>query len=149
MYEACCCKNKRTGVTLMSMLPKILSTFSVLVYALVVPYLEINQTHVFNPHWPSHARLHEVWQLITNSAIGVVSLWFIWKRHEVSRANLLTLLVTGGFMLAFVLRDYYGGSMLHSDGTERLLLGMNIGVFGFGCVLLASLLSQMLWKSKS
>lgn len=133
----------------MSMLPKILSTFSVLVYALVVPYLEINQTHVFNPHWPSHARLHEVWQLITNSAIGVVSLWFIWKRHEVSRANLLTLLVTGGFMLAFVLRDYYGGSMLHSDGTERLLLGMNIGVFGFGCVLLASLLSQMLWKSKS
>lgn len=149
MYEACCCKKKRTGVTLMSMLPKILSTFSVLVYALVVPYLEINQTHVFNPHWPSHARLHEVWQLITNSAIGVVSLWFIWKRHEVSRANLLTLLVTGGFMLAFVLRDYYGGSMLHSDGTERLLLGMNIGVFGFGCVLLASLLSQMLWKSKS
>lgn len=149
MYEACCCKKKRTGVTLMSMLPKILSTFSVIVYALVVPYLEINQTHVFNPHWPSHARLHEVWQLITNSAIGVVSLWFIWKRHEVSRANLLTLLVTGGFMLAFVLRDYYGGSMLHSDGTERLILGINIGVFGFGCVLLASLLSQMLWKSKS
>lgn len=131
------------------MLSKILSTFSVLVYALVVPYLEINQTHVFNPHWPSHARLHEVWQLITNSTIGAVSLWFIWKRQEVGRANLLTLLVTGGFMLAFVLRDYYGGSMLHSDGTERLLLGMNIGVFGFGFVLVVTLLSQVLWKTKS
>lgn len=133
----------------MGMLPKILSTFSVLVYALVVPYLEINQTHVFNPDWPSHARLHEVWQLVTNSAIGGVSLWLIWRRKEIHLANLLTLLVTGGFMLAFVLRDYYGGSMLHSDGTERLMLGMNIGVFGFGCVLLATLLSQVLWKSKS
>ncbi len=133
----------------MSMLAKILSTFSIIVYALVVPYLEINQTHVFNPHWPSHARLHEVWQLITNSAIGTVSLWFVWKRQEVGRANLFTLLVTGGFMLAFALRGHYGGSMLHPDGTERLMLGMNIGVFGFGCVLVATLLSQMLWKAKS
>jgi len=131
------------------MLSRLLSTFSVLVYAFVVPYLEINETHVFNPHWPSHARLHEVWQLVTNTGIGVVSLWFIWRRREVSLSNLFAFLVTGSFMLAFILRGYYGGSMLHSDGTERLLMGMNIGVFGFGCVLLATLLSQILWKSKS
>lgn len=56
------------------MIPKIFITLGVLVYAIVVPYLEINASHVFNPEWVPHARLHEVWQLVTNCAIGVVAL---------------------------------------------------------------------------
>ena len=46
----------------------------------------------------------------------------------------LSLIVTGGFLLAFALKDTYGGSMKFLDGTERTLLGLNIGVVGFGLV---------------
>ncbi len=128
------------------MVSKILSTFCILVYALVVPYLEINNTHVFNPQWPSHARMHEVWQLITNSTFGILCLWYIWRKSAVDKANFLASLITGGFMVAYAIRATYGGSMLHSDGSERLIMGINIGVFGFGIVLLLTFLSQVFWN---
>ncbi|ULC58183.1 hypothetical protein MBM09_09655 [Flaviramulus sp. BrNp1-15] len=61
---------------------KYIITFSVFLYALVVPYLEINITHVFNPDWTPHVRIHEVWQLITNSSIGVLCLWLVWSKKK-------------------------------------------------------------------
>lgn len=64
------------------MLPKILVTSATLTYGLVVPILEINTTYVFNPDWPAHARLHEVWQLATISAFAVLALWFVWVRDR-------------------------------------------------------------------
>lgn len=56
------------------MFAKLLVTVGIVFYALVVPIFEINASHVFNPHWPPHARLHEVWQLATNCALGAFSL---------------------------------------------------------------------------
>lgn len=47
------------GIT--TVIPKLLVTIGILFYALAVPLLEINATHVFNPEWVPHARLHEVW----------------------------------------------------------------------------------------
>lgn len=111
----------------------------VLMYAVIVPILEINATHVFNPQWPEHARLHEVWQLVTNSALGAWCLYLAWGRSEVRLPALIALFVTGGFFAAFLLGPTYGGSMLHTDGTERTLLGINVGVIGFGAVVLMSL----------
>jgi hypothetical protein len=49
---------------------RIIITFCIVLYAIAVPFLEINDTHVFNPDWTPHVRIHEVWQLITNSGIG-------------------------------------------------------------------------------
>ena len=72
-------------------------TFSVLLYAIVVPCLEINQSHVFNPNWTPHVRIHEVWQLITNSSIGILCLWLAWRKNEVNVSSILSMLVTGGF----------------------------------------------------
>ena len=42
------------------------------------------------------------------------------------------MLVTGGFLLAYLLQDLYGGSMKYLDGSEKTLGGINIGVLGFG-----------------
>ncbi|SHJ66182.1 hypothetical protein [Pseudozobellia thermophila] len=107
-------------------------TFVILLYALAVPFLEINDTHVFNPDWTPHAKIHEVWQLITNSAIGVLCLWLLWAKKENKLSSLLSMLVTGGFLLAYLLQDLYGGSMKYLDGSEKTILGLNIGVLGFG-----------------
>ena len=111
---------------------KSIITFSVILYAIVVPFLEINDSHVFNPDWIPHVRIHEVWQLITNSAIGILCLWLVWVKRETQFSTILSLLITGGFLLAYILQDLYGGSMEYLDGSEKTLLGVNIGVLGFG-----------------
>jgi hypothetical protein len=130
------------------MIKKIAITFSVILYAIVVPFLDINETHVWNPDWTPHARIHEVWQLITNSSIGIFCLWLVWCKKEVQLSTLLSLLVMGGFLLAFVLKDGYGGSMKYLDGSEKTILGINLAVLGFGIAFLFLILSHVLTKIK-
>ncbi|MCM4152421.1 hypothetical protein DHD05_12535 [Arenibacter sp. N53] len=127
---------------------KSIITFSILLYAIVVPFLEINATHVFNPNWTPHVRIHEVWQLITNSSIGMLCLWLVWVKNETNISGILSLLVTGGFLLAFGLQESYGGSMRFMDGSEKTLLGVNIGVFGFGIAFVGLLYSLIFNKLK-
>lgn len=124
-----------------------LITFSILLYAIVVPILEINETHVFNPNWTPHAKIHEVWQLITNTGIGVLCLWLVWVRKETKLSGILSLLVTGGFLLAYGLKNTYGGSMKYLDGSEKTLLGINIGVLGFGMAFILVLFILFVKKS--
>ena len=122
------------------MIARIFITIGVLVYALAVPLLEINDTHVFNPEWPPHARLHEVWQLATNSMIGMLALWLAWGRGNVRLPAVLALLVMGAFLLAYAIRDLYGGSMVLAAGSvERTVLGLNLGVVGAAIVVVTAL----------
>ena len=123
-------------------------TFSALLYAIVVPFLEINETHVFNPNWTPHVRIHEVWQLITNSGIGLLCLWLVWVKNEIKISGILSLLVTGGFLIAFMLQEFYGGSMKYLDGSEKTLLGINIGVLGFGMAFILVLYILMVERFK-
>jgi|RifCSPhighO2_12_1023870.scaffolds.fasta_scaffold00214_3 hypothetical protein len=119
------------------MTARIMITLCILLYTVGVPCLEVNETHIWNTQWPAHARLHNVWQLITNTLIGAGCLWLIWIRKEILLPAVASALVTGGFLLAFVLRGFYGGSMVHTDGSEVTILGaINIGVAGFGLGLL-------------
>ncbi len=122
-------------------------TFSIILYAIVVPFLELNATHVFNPDWTPHVRIHEVWQLITNSGIGVLCIWLVWVKKETNISAMLSLLITGGFLLAFILKGFYGGSMQYLDGSEKTLLGINIGVLGFGIAFILLLFALLTKKS--
>lgn len=117
-------------------------TFTVLLYAFAVPFLEINNTHVFNPDWTPHVRIHEVWQLITNSGIGLLCLWLVWYKNETRISGILSLLVTGGFLLAYTIKDLYGGDMRYLDGSEKALFGVNIGIIGFGLAFVLLLVSN-------
>jgi len=130
------------------MIKKTAITFSVILYAIVVPFLDINETHVWNPDWTPHARIHEVWQLITNSSIGVLCLWLVWYKKEVQLSTLLSLIVMGGFLLAFFLKDGYGGSMKYLDGSEKTVLGINLAVLGFGTAFLFLILSHVLSRGQ-
>lgn len=125
------------------MLSKLIISFCVILYAIAVPVLEINATHVFNPDWTPHARIHEVWQLITNSGLGVLCLWLTWKHGKVILSSIISLFVTAGFLVAFLLQNTYGGSMKYLDGSEKTLFGLNIGVVGFGLVI--TLLSTIVY----
>ena len=116
------------------MILKALMTLGILVYGLLVPILEVNSSHVFNPDWPAHALLHEVWQLITNSVLGLYCLWLTWVKKELILPSVIGMFVTGGFLLAFLIKGFYGGSMVHPDGIETTLMGLNAGVIVFSLV---------------
>jgi hypothetical protein len=130
------------------MIARVLITIGIALYAVAVPILEINDTHVFNPQWPPHARLHEVWQLISNTSIGLLSLWLTWFRNDLKMPAILTFVVTGGFLAAYVLRASYGGSMLRSDGSELTLVGVNAGVLGFGAAFAMAALGLKLARTR-
>lgn len=131
------------------MLSKLLVTLGIVFYAVVVPIFELNDSHVFNPGWEAHARLHEVWQLATNCTIGAFSFWLVWFRSNLRLSSLLTFFVTGGFLLAYALRDSYGGSMVLSDGSEKLILGINLGLFAYTLAIILALLALYLQRSPS
>ena len=131
------------------MLSKLLVTLGIVFYAVVVPIFELNDSHVFNPGWEAHARLHEVWQLATNCAIGAFSFWLVWFRSNLRLSSLLTFFVTGGFLLAYALRDSYGGSMVLSDGSEKLILGINLGLFAYTLAIILAMLALYLQRSPS
>lgn len=115
---------------------KLALTLCVATYGFIVPALEMNATHVFNPLWPEHARLHEVWQLATNCGIAAVCLWLAWIRNNVRAASLLGAVVPIGFLMAYVLAGLYGGSMRHTDGTELSIGGLNASVIVMGAATL-------------
>ncbi len=131
------------------MVSRLLVTFGALVWGLGVPYLEINDTHVFNPAWTPHARIHEVWQLMTNTSLAGLVIWLAWAKQEVVRGATIGLLITGGFLVAFTIRDSYGGSMRFIDGSEKTVGGLNIGVLGFSVVAALLVVAILLEKRRS
>lgn len=126
----------------------IVVTVSALISGITIPILELNETHLFNSIWPAHARLHEAWQLITNSALSALAVFLIWSRRAPRLAILLSLIISVPFLLAFAAESTYGGSMLHSDGTQLAVWGINLGVLVALVLSSLLLLSLVLFRSE-
>ncbi len=116
---------------------RLVASAGLLVIGVLVPALEINATHLFNPDWPAHARLHEGWQLATNSALAAAGLWLAWARGRVAAACGLGLLASGGFLVAWALRDLYGGSMAGTRTAAATLAGVDVAAWVMLAVTLA------------
>lgn len=41
---------------------------------------DLTPSHVFNEHWPSHARFHGVVGVVTPAALAALGLWQLWLR---------------------------------------------------------------------
>lgn len=131
------------------MLSRIFVTIAFLMYGVVVPVLEINATHVFNPEWVPHARLHEVWQLTTNTSLGLLCLWLAWAKGKIRAASTLGIFIMGSFLFAYVARAAYGGSMVLSDGSEKTVFGINLGVFAFTIAIVLSLAAILMERRQA
>jgi hypothetical protein len=101
-------------------------------FAIIVPALELNDTHLTNPHWPEHARLHEAWQLLSNALIVLLAAWLVAARKAPLLGLTLASIIALSFLFAWITGDLYGGSMLHSDGTQIAIGGINAAVLIVG-----------------
>lgn len=107
---------------------RIVLTLALIPFGILTPILELGMTHVLNPDWPGHARLHEVWQLATNSALAMLCLWLIWCTGRLRLPALIAFIISLGFLVAYALSPMYGGTMRHSDGSEIAVGGVNMAV---------------------
>lgn len=107
---------------------RLLVTCALLVFVAAVPALEIDDTHLLNPKWPPHARLHEAWQLATNALLGLLATVWTWTPRRFTASCLLGLAISGGFVLAWWLRSLYGGSMQGTTSAAAGVAGMDPAV---------------------
>ena len=103
-------------------------TLCVLVFACLIPVLEAGDTHLVNPDWPAHVRLHHAWQLLGNAAISILAFILAWKNIAPRIGVALGLILSTSFLVAWLTSSLYGGSMVHSDNTELATGGINVGV---------------------
>ncbi len=110
------------------MVSKLMVSLGFLVILVLLPVLEVSATHVVNPDWPPHARLHNLWQLVSNGLISMVGLWLVWQRAAVRLAAVLGAAMIGGALIAHLLADLYGGAMAYESGPDTIILGLHISV---------------------
>ena len=58
---------------------RVLLTLANVVTAVAPVAADWNESHVFNPGWPSHARFHGAVEVITTSTLAGLNLWSLWS----------------------------------------------------------------------
>ncbi len=116
---------------------------SAIVLAGLIPVLEVNDSHLFNPEWPAHARFHEAWQLLTNAALALFALWLAMVRGHERLAAGLSLVVVAALLAAWGLNGIYGGEIGRPGGGGPQVFGL--GLPGMIMSILAIALLAAVW----
>lgn len=132
---------------------RILVTIPAVFLAIGPPIADLNATHVANPLWPGHARLHTVWLVCTNSLVSVVALTLIWgKLWEPPRTPLLVACalvasVLLGFFVAAATQSVYGGALTDHNGIPFQIASLDANLVAFGVLfLLLAIAVRAIWK---
>ena len=72
-------------------------------------FVDVNASHLLNPDWDSHARVHEAWRLSTNFLVFSLGIYLLWSKNKEILAGLLSLCIHLGFVIAAILMPIYGG----------------------------------------
>ena len=56
-----------------------------------------NHTHIYNPHWPPHAKFHNAQTMLLGTAIGVLALGVLWAQTAAGLDRLRLAVVLASF----------------------------------------------------
>ena len=121
-------------------IPKLLTSLCLILAGIGPLLLDIGDTHLFNPDWDEHSRVHEVWRLATNFMIAFLGLYLIWKKNMHSIASLLSLCMILGFMISVITMPFYNGLAVGNGIDELSPFGIPLNIFSFIVVQTISLL---------
>ena len=114
---------------------KYLTTIALIAAGFGPLLIDVGSTHLLNPDWDAHARVHEVWRLSTNSLIVILGLYLLWIKQKEFLAALLSLCLLIGFWISVFLMPFYGGLPV-GDGIDELApLGIPLNIFSFVIIL--------------
>lgn len=72
-----------------------------------------NETHIFNPLWPPHAKFHNAQTMLLGTMLGLVALWLLWLQKGSRIDNLrLTVVVASLYWLGQVGALFFPGTAL-------------------------------------
>jgi hypothetical protein len=126
------------------MIPKILTSICLILAGIGPLLLDIGDTHLFNPSWDEHSRVHEVWRLATNFMVASLGLYLIWNKHMLSIASLLSLCMILGFMISVITMPLYNGLAVGIGIDELDPFGIPLNIFSFIVVLIIQIVSILL-----
>lgn len=127
---------------LSGLLGRVLMSLGLVMVGVIPLIVDLSPTHVLNPAWPAHARLHEVWLLSSGAMFTAVNLYFVWWYRERPRfgltlAGVLGSVLLGGFFIASATASLYGGVLVDPvtapmmpNGDMAFGLPLNSVVFG-------------------
>lgn len=131
-------------------IPKILTSVCLMLAGIGPLLLDIGDTHLFNPSWDQHSRVHEVWRLTTNFMITSLGLYLIWNKNMLSIASLLSLCMILGFMVSVITMPLYNGLAVGIGIDELDPFGIPLNIFSFILVFLIQIVSILLaYKDKN
>ena len=115
-------------------------------YGLVPAIADLNETHLFNPLWSAHARLHGAWFLAFAAGIALVALFLVWVRDEVFLPITFGVMFVSGFWVASVFGPAYGGALVDENGYVQTVFGIESNMFLFSVVGVSLLLTLFFAK---
>lgn len=131
---------------------RILVAIPALMLSIIPPIADFNPSHVTNPLWPAHARLHTVWLVCSNSMISLLALAMLWRHRGDSHAGSIRLAATLlgavllGFFVAAASQSAYGGALTDPNGIPFRIgpLDANLAAFSLyaGMVLTGAALTR-------
>jgi hypothetical protein len=126
------------------MIAKVLTSLCLILAGMGPLLLDIGDTHLFNPNWDEHSRVHEVWRLATNSMIAFLGLYLILKKNMLSIASLLSLCMILGFMISIITMPFYNGLAVGVGIDELKPFGIPLNIFAFIVVLAVQIIAILL-----
>jgi len=128
---------------------RLLTTIALIVGGLIPLLVDISPSHLLNPDWDSHARVHEAWRLSTNSLIFLLAMYLLWVKGRELLPALLSLSIHMGFVGAAVLMPLYGGVPIGEGIPEPVPFGIPVNIFIFSSMFVLQLIVLlMIFKQK-
>ena len=145
--------NKKTVIKLIQtvlnkkMIIKLVLTVLTIYFAAVPIMVDTGESHLFNPEWAAHSKLHLVWFLLFTAFIAGLSLYLLWFRDEILVPALIGLSFNISFVFAYFTAPFYDGVPVAESSqvftitdippnlTENLILGLIfLGIAIYQCM---------------
>lgn len=111
--------------------------------------IDVGITHLLNPDWDAHARVHEVWRLSTKSFIAFLGLYLIWIMQKELLAALLSLCLLLGFWVSVFLMPFYDGLAVGQGVDELEPFGVPLNIISFAVVSIIQIAGLILMKQNN
>ena len=113
------------------MTSKYLTTICLLLGTILPLIVDTGHTHLLNPDWDAHSRVHEVWRLSTNIFIAGIGLYLLWISNYSLLPALLSVCIVLGFFSAIFTMSLYGGIPIGEGIDEPNPFGIPANIFVF------------------
>ena len=126
------------------MTSKYLTTICLLLGTILPLIVDTGHTHLLNPDWDAHSRVHEVWRLSTNIFIAGIGLYLLWISNYSLLPALLSVCIVLGFFSAIFTMSLYGGVPIGEGIDEPNPFGIPANIFVFLIIAIIQSISLIL-----